>query len=586
MTVGALIYKLPPRATTNGLPHYRHRFFVNDRASGYDRTNPATWQLANPLTSEPVTKNASMYARDSFRILSNLTLNFGIRWEKQNLLDRDGKTAGADSATGNPGINLNYWAPRLGFVWDPSGSARSKVFGSWGRYYESIPADIQIRAFGGEAICFCYNLSASPTNYPPDTSVRACGLWGGTAPVEPDLTGQYIDEWVIGVEHEIMPNTTVGVKVAHRNLGSVIEDFLVISEGNYFIANPGAGTLGQTVSFYDYSEAPAPKVTRKNTDVQLTLRKRYSNNWQLLASYTWQKLEGNYDGLFQNSTGQLDPNINSAFDYGDFMINAQGRLTNERKHQGKVDASYTLSGKADGLTLGTSIRAYSGYPQTAYGYSFLYGNWEYYLTPRGSHVKWEILADEPFIVGEFIVMGDLSGTVEKLGFRSTRVRMLDQSLVTVPNKTIVNSNIRNWSRLSKRRLNMTLGIEYGNAPDAVLSVVQAIREMLMTHDLIEPDSVVVQFTDFGASSLDLMIISFMKTPGWNEFQAARQDINLKIMSLLDERGVGVAFPTHTVILESAAKSGDGPQSTYFPPPKAEPVGRTAADSPVPDDAAN
>ncbi len=197
-----------------------------------------------------------------------------------------------------------------------------------------------------------------------------------------------------------------------------------------------------------------------------------------------------------------------------------------------------------------------------------------------------ILADEPFIVGEFIVMGDLSGTVEKLGFRSTRVRMLDQSLVTVPNKTIVNSNIRNWSRLSKRRLNMTLGIEYGNAPDAVLSVVQAIREMLMTHDLIEPDSVVVQFTDFGASSLDLMIISFMKTPGWNEFQAARQDINLKIMSLLDERGVGVAFPTHTVILESAAKSGDGPQSTYFPPPKAEPVGRTAADSPVPDDAAN
>ncbi|HML24492.1 MAG TPA: mechanosensitive ion channel family protein [Aggregatilinea sp.] len=197
-----------------------------------------------------------------------------------------------------------------------------------------------------------------------------------------------------------------------------------------------------------------------------------------------------------------------------------------------------------------------------------------------------ILADEPFVVGEFIVMGDLSGTVEKLGFRSTRVRMLDQSLVTVPNKTIVNSNIRNWSRLSKRRLNMTLGIEYGNQPDVVLSTVQAIREMLVTHDLVEPDSVVVQFTDFGASSLDLMIIAFMKTPGWNEFQAARQDINLKIMALLDDRGVGIAFPTHTVMLESAAKSKDGHGTAYFPPPKAEPVGRTASDSPVPDDAAN
>ena len=75
------------------------------------------------------------------------------------------------------------------------------------------------------------------------------------------------------------------------------------------------------------------------------------------------------------------------------MVNAQGRLTNERRHQFKVDSSYTLSGKAEGLTLGTSIRAYSGYPQTAYGYSFLYGNWEYYLTPRGSvgtdPVEWE-----------------------------------------------------------------------------------------------------------------------------------------------------------------------------------------------------
>lgn len=196
-----------------------------------------------------------------------------------------------------------------------------------------------------------------------------------------------------------------------------------------------------------------------------------------------------------------------------------------------------------------------------------------------------ILADEPFVVGEFIVMGDVSGTVEKLGFRSTRVRMLDQSLVTVPNKTIVNSNIRNWSRVAKRRLNMTLGIEYGSDPDAVLSVVQTIREMLMGHELVEPDSVVVQFTDFGVSSLDLMIICFMKTPGWNDFQAARQDLNLKMLAILHERGVKIALPKHTVVLESPS-AADGRQPATFPPPKAEPVGRTAADSPVPDDAAN
>ena len=59
-----------------------------------------------------------------------------------------------------------------------------------------------------------------------------------------------------------------------------------------------------------------------------------------MTSYVWQRLEGNYDGVFQNSTGQLDPNINSAFDYADFLVNADGRLTNDRTHQFKFDGSY------------------------------------------------------------------------------------------------------------------------------------------------------------------------------------------------------------------------------------------------------
>jgi hypothetical protein len=253
--------------------------------------------------------------------------------------------------------------------------------------------DIQIRAFGGEAVCFCYNLSPLAANWQPDTRIRAFSLLGGKEPVEPKLRGQYIDEIVLGYEREIRPNTTLGVKVLHRNLGNVIEDFLVISEGNYFIANPGGGTLGKTLAFYDYTEAPAPKAERKHTSVELSMRKRFSDNWQFLASYVWQKLEGNYDGTFQNSTGQLDPNINSAFDYGDFLVNAYGPLTNERKHQVKLDGSYTFSGALDGLTLGGSFRTFSGYPQNAYGYSFLYANWEYFLAPRGSlgnaPVEWE-----------------------------------------------------------------------------------------------------------------------------------------------------------------------------------------------------
>ncbi len=181
------------------------------------------------------------------------------------------------------------------------------------------------------------------------------------------------------------PNFVLGAKFTYRKLGRVIEDFLVPTEGNYFIANPGEGTLGKELSFYDLvNTAPAPKAERKNYSFEITARKRFANNWQFLASYVWSKLEGNYDGLFQNSTGQLDPNINSAYDYADFLVNAYGRLSAERQHQLKFDGSYQFKGALDGLNIGLSTYYYSGLPLTAYGYSQAYLNWEYYLTPRGS----------------------------------------------------------------------------------------------------------------------------------------------------------------------------------------------------------
>lgn len=197
-----------------------------------------------------------------------------------------------------------------------------------------------------------------------------------------------------------------------------------------------------------------------------------------------------------------------------------------------------------------------------------------------------ILADEPFVVGEYIVIGDVSGTVEAVGFRSTRVRVLDQSLVAIPNKTVMNANVANWSRLGKRRLNMTLGIAYKNSPEKVLSVVQGVREMLRAHELVEADSVVVQFIEFGTAALDIMIICFMKTPNWNDFQAARQDINLRIMEIMQDRGVELAVPTQTLMLERPGARQPAPaEEPVFAPLKPEPA-HAPTNSPVPDDAAN
>ncbi|MCL4238573.1 MAG: mechanosensitive ion channel family protein [Anaerolineae bacterium] len=197
-----------------------------------------------------------------------------------------------------------------------------------------------------------------------------------------------------------------------------------------------------------------------------------------------------------------------------------------------------------------------------------------------------VLADEPFQIGDYVIFEGVKGSVEALGFRSTRIRAPDQSLITVPNSTVMKASITNWSRLSKRRLDMTLGITYDSSPQQVLSVVQAIREMLRAHELIERDSVVVQFVAFSDSSLDIMIICFINTPAWADFQAARQDINLKIMGLLAERGVAVAFPSRTVLVQPASVPDAAALAAVLPAPQPEPPISTVKDSPVPDDAAN
>ncbi len=393
---GQRIYEL--RNSANGQIYYRHRYYVNDLAAGYNRNDPTTWQIALPQVSQPNTQGYSAYLQDAWKVTKGFTVNLGVRWEQQDVRNRFGESAFKIS---------DNWAPRIGFVWDVKNDGRSKLYAHYGRFYEDIPQDINIRSFGGEVVCFCYNYSSSSSSTLPDPNApRRSTLLGGPEAVDPNLKGQFINEWIGGYEQEVAPNFSLGVKATYRTLGRVIEDFLVPSEGTYFIANPGEGTLGQTLAFYDQVHtAPAPKAQRKELAFEVTARKRFSNNWQFLASYVWEKLEGNYDGTFQNSTGQLDPNINSAFDYADFLVNAYGNLSADRQNQFKFDGSYQFKGALDGLNIGLSTYWYSGLPLTAYGYSFAYANWEYYLTPRGSLGRgpssWEasLHADYPIKLG-------------------------------------------------------------------------------------------------------------------------------------------------------------------------------------------
>jgi Carboxypeptidase regulatory-like domain/TonB dependent receptor-like, beta-barrel len=375
---GQRIYQLSTLPNGQGIRYIRHRFYVNDRAAGFVRADPTTWKIAVPLTSEPDSRNTSFYVQDSWKIASGFTINGGIRWERQDVRNRDKETA----------FDLkDNWAPRIGFVWDVARNNKSKLYANWGRFFENIPMDINIRAFGGELQCFCYNFDISAGNTIPDPTApaRSSLLGNSVEPVDENLKGQYLDEWIAGYEYELKQNIVVGAKYTHRNLGRVIEDFLIPADGEYFIANPGKG-IGTEMGFYDFEHtAPAPKPKRVENAFEVSAQKRFSRGWQLIANLVFSKLEGNYDGTFQASTGQLDPNINSAFDYADFLVNADGRLSNDRNVQFKLFGTYVVpSGKVSGLEIGLGTHWYSGTPLNAYGYSTAYQNWEYYLAPRGS----------------------------------------------------------------------------------------------------------------------------------------------------------------------------------------------------------
>lgn len=176
-----------------------------------------------------------------------------------------------------------------------------------------------------------------------------------------------------------------------------------------------------------------------------------------------------------------------------------------------------------------------------------------------------IMADSPFNIGDYIVSDTASGVVESIGFRSTQVRALDQGIIYVPNSTMANTSITNWSRLTKRRLDMNVGITYDASPDQVLAVVNGIRDMLEEHPRVMEDTVFVQFLSFNDSSLDIRVICYIDEPMWTLFQIIKEGINIKIMEVLTSHGAEFAFPTRTVVLQQAE-----PPVQSLPMPEREP----------------
>lgn len=161
-----------------------------------------------------------------------------------------------------------------------------------------------------------------------------------------------------------------------------------------------------------------------------------------------------------------------------------------------------------------------------------------------------IITDKPFSIGDWVLTPSVEGVVEDINFRSTRIRTFAQAVVTVPNSTLANEPITNWSRMGKRRITFTLGLTYDTPRDKIEKCVQDIRAMLQNHPDIHPETILVYFDSYGDSSLNIFLYFFTRTTVWEEFLRVKEDVNLKIMSILEDDGVSAAFPSTSIYFEN------------------------------------
>lgn len=161
-----------------------------------------------------------------------------------------------------------------------------------------------------------------------------------------------------------------------------------------------------------------------------------------------------------------------------------------------------------------------------------------------------IITEKPFTLGDWIQTPSVEGTVEDITFRSTKIRTFAQSVITIPNSTLANEPITNWSKMGKRRISFYLGVAYTTPREKIEKVIKEIREMLENHSDIHHETIHVYFDRFNDSSLDIFFYFFTKTTVWGEFLKVKENCNLKIMEILEKEEVSVAFPSTSVYFET------------------------------------
>lgn len=367
----------------------------------------------NNQAKKTTQKYYAYFVQDNWNITDYFMLKLGLRYDMVRMkggsnsinvpsqLNPAGGARGQFSNGKAREFNLDdMWAPRIGFTWDVMHNNKSKLYGFWGRYYERVPNDLAIRALTDEYFYFGYYSDAALTT--PVSIAYAYGLYptqtvgspnyysgpGGLPYMTPNLgskvKGSYNDETILGFQYELAADFSVGVRGVYRSLGRAIEDISLDGGLTYIVTNPDQWTdgwapdaLGRTWAQWKF-----PKPTRIYKALEFTVDKRFSNNWQMGGSYVLSRLEGNYEGLYSNDNGQLDPNITSKYDIPSLLVNAYGLLPNDRTHNVKLYGSYHFTNIPLDLNAGFYLQ--SGTPISKLGADDAYGVNEGFAGVRGS----------------------------------------------------------------------------------------------------------------------------------------------------------------------------------------------------------
>jgi outer membrane receptor protein involved in Fe transport len=342
--------------------------------------------------------SSAAYAQDSWTPTPQVTINYGLRWERYENMNNRGETFIETD---------DQLAPRVGAIWDPSGRGRSKLYGGFGVYHLPVASVVNIRHASGvlfteEWHTFDGALAAdgSPSSLGEqlgDTIVWQSGVTPDPkAVIAEDLDPMSQSEVIVGYEHMVGSNWSLGVRGVARWYGEVIEDFTIDQglwraygvecldpallgtsgycyDSGWRLGNPGTDFRG----WYDLDgdgeldpvvvsagDLGYPEAERNHWAVELTVSRRFADGWMLQGSYTWSHTYGNYEGTISSEGPNDLAGMNEKFDYPYMMEHGWGDLATDRAHNLKLYGAYSFD---VGLQVGANLFFMTGHPRNSWG---------------------------------------------------------------------------------------------------------------------------------------------------------------------------------------------------------------------------